>query len=504
MRPQESRKGQIGVKSSLLAGLGTGVALVAAASVTATFVFPPEFVSEQVSPIPEAPLPARPDPVAEGPVPERPEDLPEETEATSEPGQPIEDAPEMVLAPGSGVVPDPEGAPEPAETAAPEIAPEPQDLAESADVPEMEITAEPLAAEPAPLEPGPVVPEMMTDERSGAGPVADDAPMTPAQEVLAALAELPEIRGPQLRPEAELMLPDMPPPALTAPAETDAQPTPPEPEAAPEEQPHRSLLAPTGGAMPGRPAASLIPLDPDPAAAEPEEETPAPLVATALARNSLYDGQSRARARMALVLNDPGLPTPLRRDLAAMDFPFTVALNPMDTSAQAAAEIYFEGGKEVVILAAGLPAGATPSDIDVSLTSYLDMFPQAIGMIDLPDEGFARNAQLLRGVLPYLAADGHGLITFAGGLSQVATATQAAGVAHAEVFRVLDDGDHSPFAIRRFLDRAVFQASQMGHVIVFGDATNDATMEAIAMWREEGRVGQVALTPVSAILLARE
>ena len=79
-----------------------------------------------------------------------------------------------------------------------------------------------------------------------------------------------------------------------------------------------------------------------------------------------------------------------------------------------------------------------------------------------------------------------------------------AGVAHAEIFRVLDDGEHSPFTIRRFLDRAVFQASQMGYVIVFGDAANETTLEAIAMWREDGRVGQVTLTPVSAILLAQD
>jgi polysaccharide deacetylase 2 family uncharacterized protein YibQ len=76
-------------------------------------------------------------------------------------------------------------------------------------------------------------------------------------------------------------------------------------------------------------------------------------------------------------------------------------------------------------------------------------------------------------------------------------------VPHAEVFRVLDDEDQSPFTIRRYLDRAVFQASQIGEVIVFGDATNDATMEALEMWRSAGRADQVAVVPVSAILLTR-
>ena len=357
--------------------------------------------------------------------------------------------------------------------------------------------------EPPTLEIGPLA-ALTRAEDTGADPVADDAPVAPAQDVMPAPADLPVIRRPE-RAERESALPEMLPPSPSAPQPNSVQADPPRSVA--EEAPQRGTLAQDRVTMPGRPVPGLVRIDTDPflpGSAQDLPEAPQQTALTALERNSLYAGGDTGAARMALVLNDPGLPTPLRRDLAALDFPFTIALNPLDSSAQAAAEIYTAGGKEVVILAAGLPVGATASDIDVSLTSYLEMLPQAVGMIDLPDEGFARNAQLLRAILPYLAQDGHGLITFAGGLTQASAAAQSAGVAHAEIFRVLDDGEQSPFTIRRFLDRAVFQASQMGHVIVFGDAANETTLEAITMWREDGRVGQISLTPVSAILLAQD
>ncbi len=220
----------------------------------------------------------------------------------------------------------------------------------------------------------------------------------------------------------------------------------------------------------------------------------------AVVRNSLFTGTVGTRPLMAVILFDPGLPTPLREDMAARPIPFTVALNPMDPSAQAAARLYRAAGKEVVILATGLPDGAQPSDLDVTFGAYFDALPQAVAVLDPPQGGFARNARLTDAVMPQLARDGYGVLSFAGGLSRVESAAAQAGVAQAEVFRVLDDDGQSAFTIRRYLDRAVFQANQIGQVIVYGDATNTATMDALEMWRTDGRAGQVALVPVSAIL----
>jgi len=249
----------------------------------------------------------------------------------------------------------------------------------------------------------------------------------------------------------------------------------------------------------------LIPPMPDEDTPQAEELTePAPDPESALLRNSTFAPTGRDAARMSVIFNDPGLAPEQREALAALEIPFTVALNPLDPGAAEAAELYFEAGKEVLIFGAGLPEGATPADIDITMTAYIEAMPLAVGMIDLPERGFTRNAQLSANILPYLAQDGHAVLTFAGGLNQAARAADSLGMAHAEVFRVLDAGDESAFTIRRFLDRAMFQASQMGSVIVFGDASNDATMEALDMWLSDGRAGQVKLVPVSGILLDGE
>lgn len=256
--------------------------------------------------------------------------------------------------------------------------------------------------------------------------------------------------------------------------------------------------------MPGNPVRRLPgQAQPDP---QPDAETPPPdepTQVTALERNSSFDGTLTGAPLMGVVLNDPGLPMPLRRALAALELPITVALNPMDPSAGQAADVYRDAGKDVLILASGIPAGARATDLDVTFNAWFDSLPQAIGVLDLPRDGFSRNTALTSAILPLIARDGHGLVSFSGGLSRLDSAAAREGVPHAEIFRVLDDESQSPFTIRRYLDRAVFQASQIGQVIVFGDATNDATMEALEMWRDEGRADQVTVVPVSAILLTR-
>lgn len=249
----------------------------------------------------------------------------------------------------------------------------------------------------------------------------------------------------------------------------------------------------------GLPGLSITPPQTDAASPDTPEQT----LDTALERNSSFTGTLSGGPMMSIILNDPGLPMPLRRSLAALELAITIALNPMDPSAADAAEIYRAAGKEVLILASGVPEGARPTDLDVTFSAYFDQVPQAVGVLDLPQDGFARNAGLTSAVLPLLARDGHGLVTFAGGLSRVASVAQTEGVPHAEAFRVLDDDGQNAFTIRRYLDRAVFQASQIGEVIVFGDATNDATMEALELWRSDGRADQVAVVPISAILLTR-
>ncbi len=435
------------MKSGLLAGLATGTALAVIGGLGAVIVLP---------------SPALRDAPSEHLARETVEEVPELDTQALVPDEVTEERPEA----------EPEPEPEPL------TEPEPSDLPDLPETPDA---------------PAPSIADLLAPPLLGLEMETMAVPSTPEPEAIPEIAMLPAapMTAPQAdaRPEA----PQTPTPPSEAAPELQDMPVAPAPETpAPEvaDEP-----APSG--LPGRPVAGLINLSPPEETTQPE--TPEP--ATALVRNSTYRPDGRDAARMSIVFSDPGLPMAQREILAALDIPLTIALNPLDPGAEEAAELYFESGKEVLILATGLPEGATETDIDITMTAYLEALPRAVGMIDLPERGFARNAQLTANILPYLAQDGYGVLTFAGGLSQAGRAADSLGMAHAEVFRVLDAGDESAFTIRRFLDRAVFQASQMGHVIVFGDASNAATMEALEMWLSDGRAGQVKLVPVSGILL---
>lgn len=359
---------------------------------------------------------------------------------------------------------------------------------------------------------------------------ADSAPQAPQQYPPLATAPPTQGTGSAPRAQAELPQPDAPPPAESDRAQANDLPAP-DPEPAPDdevlppadadmavpddpEQP-QDTDTDTGTTMPGNriagmPGQRLAPRDgvaplPSRGVDPPSGDTPdEPAIATALERNAIaVDPAASDGALMAIVLHDPGLPMPLRRELAARDTAFTVALNPMDPSAAEAAELYHAAGKEVLILANGIPAGATESDIDVTFGAYFDNVPLAAAVIDLPRNGFVRNTRLLSDIMKVIMRDGYGLVTFAGGMGQAARSADALGVPHAEVFRILDAADESAITIRRFLDRAVFQASQVGYVIVFGEASNESTLDALDLWQSEGRVDQISLVPVSAILLGR-
>ena len=367
----------------------------------------------------------------------------------------------------------PEASAGPVESALPEPEPLPENLTAPQD-------AEPSV--PSPATP-PAMPETETPQADGPAAIADtNTPALPAADLRAAPGRLP---GTPVPPRDQA-LPQTP----EAPQASDNE--------APEETASEAPRLPGNPilGMPGQTETRAAP-EPDTAPDTGEERL------TALERNSSFSGSLTGAPLMAVVLNDPGLPTPLRRALAALELPVTIALNPMDPSADQAAEIYRAAGKEVLVLANGLPDRARATDLDVTFSAWFDALPQAVGVLDLPRGGFARNANLTTQVLPLIARDGHGLVSFAGGLSRVDSAAAREGVPHAQVFRVLDDEDQSAFTIRRYLDRAVFQASQIGEVIVFGDATNDATMEALELWRSDGRADQVSVVPVSAILLTR-
>ncbi|MCC5983174.1 MAG: divergent polysaccharide deacetylase family protein [Rhodobacteraceae bacterium] len=206
------------------------------------------------------------------------------------------------------------------------------------------------------------------------------------------------------------------------------------------------------------------------------------------------------RPRLAVILIDDGIDAETRADLVALPFPVTMALDPLAEGARDAAAAYRAAGLEVLMLAADLPARATASDLEVLFEGWLDALPEAVGLIDTPDTGFQNNRALAQLLVPVLERDGHALVSYARGLNAASQLAEAAGLARGQVFRVLDADAESVFTIRRYLDRAVFEAGRDGSVIVLGHADRTDTLAGLMAWRMEGRADQVVLVPVSAAL----
>ncbi len=241
----------------------------------------------------------------------------------------------------------------------------------------------------------------------------------------------------------------------------------------------------------------------DPAPETPAEEAEEDVVDASLPavlRHAAEVSVAPDQPRLAVILIDDGINTDARADLIALPFPVTIAIDPLATDAAEAAAAYRAAGMEVLMLASALPARATASDLDVLFEGFLAALPESIGLIDTPGGGFQTNRPLAQLLVPLLERDGHALVSYARGLNAAAQIAANAGLAHGQVFRVLDDDGESVFTIRRYLDRAVFEAGREGSVIVLGRAANLETMAGLLAWRMEGRADQVALVPVSAAL----
>jgi polysaccharide deacetylase 2 family uncharacterized protein YibQ len=204
-----------------------------------------------------------------------------------------------------------------------------------------------------------------------------------------------------------------------------------------------------------------------------------------------------AKPVMALVLIDPGTAELDRMGLAALPFPVSFALDPMDPATPDRAAIYRAAGKEVVMLATGIAEGAQASDIEVSFQSMARGLPEAVAVMDLAEPLFQDQRPLASLVVPVVGAQGRGLLTWDRGLNAADQVARRDDVPAAVVFR--DVGGTDSAAIRRVLDRAVFKAGQDGRVAVAGTATPEL-VAALLEWTVEGRAATVALGPVTAVL----
>jgi polysaccharide deacetylase 2 family uncharacterized protein YibQ len=183
-----------------------------------------------------------------------------------------------------------------------------------------------------------------------------------------------------------------------------------------------------------------------------------------------------------------------------LPFPVTFVIDPASANAAAAAQIYRAAGQEVVMLASGIPAGASAADLEQTFQALATTLPEAVAVLDLPTGGFQDDRPLATLVVPVLKDQGRGLLTYDRGLNAADQVARRDGVRAATIFRMLDaEGEDTPL-IRRYLDRAAFKAAQEGRVVVLGQ-TRDETVAAILEWTVEGRASSVALAPLTAVLI---
>jgi polysaccharide deacetylase 2 family uncharacterized protein YibQ len=214
------------------------------------------------------------------------------------------------------------------------------------------------------------------------------------------------------------------------------------------------------------------------------------------ARSFAADG---GKPLFVILLHDVGAAGMSREDLAKLPFPVTFVVDPLATDAKEAAKAYRDAGQEVLMLANGIPKGAMASDLAQTFQTLQDILPETVGVIDQATAGFQDNRALASLVLPVIADQGRGLVTYDRGLNAADQIARRDGVPAAVIFRRLDGEGESQAVMRRYLDRAAFKAAQEGSVVVIGDTRAD-TVATILQWTIEGKASGVDLAPVTAVM----
>ncbi|HLQ19355.1 MAG TPA: divergent polysaccharide deacetylase family protein, partial [Tabrizicola sp.] len=368
-------------------------------------------------------------------------------------------------------LPAPEAPPaEPADSEpdAPETAP-------TDSVPAEPAPAEPAATDVAPeAEPAEPEPAEVPAEEAPAAPAMDPAPEAPAPETAEADPTMPGTRPDAL--PGTLVEPQEPADAAEGKSST-FKPAPGLPRAG------EGVIIDRGGET--EPA----PVDPAAPAVDPR-----PIAQFAAAFEN-----PDAKPVFAIVLIDDGSPDLDREGLAALPFPVSFALDPLDPASAQHAATYRAAGREVVMMVTGIAEGAMPADVEVAFQSMEQGLPEAVAVMDLPDPAFQNRRPLAATVVPILKAQGRGLLTWDEGLNAADQVARREDLEAAVIFRDIGSSGEDAAAIRRLLDRAVFKAGQEGRVSVVGKA-DGATLAALLAWSIEGKAATVALAPVSAVL----
>lgn len=482
-------------------------------------------VISQVAPPPqEAAAPATPAaaaPEAEAAAPAAP--APVTPEAVPEPASPAVEAPEetgvAAAPPAAAVAPDAplSGA---ADGAAPETGlPAPEAAAPALPAPDAAPGVPQADAAPDQVAQAPGAEAMAPDAPAAVPPPGETVP-APAAELPPPLPGAPADRLLEPgAPETPAPLPgEVVPAPDAAPADEPAPATEPLPEAGTAEaapapaapkviEPDSATRLPSAGALPKDAGGVTVGRLPSigggtPAAEAPAEPQTAPEDLPPVKRYAAAFENPTGKPLFALILTDDGSPDLDRARLAALPFPVTFVIDPLAANAAEAAATYRAGGKEVVMLATGIPAGATAADLEQSFQAVSAALPEAVAVADLAQGGFQDDRALAAQVVTILKAEGLGLITYDRGLNAADQVARREDLPAATIFRELDaQGEDIPL-IRRYLDRAAFKAAQEGRVAVIGTARPE-TVAAVLEWTIEGRASSVTLAPATAVMVVQ-
>ncbi|MEP5732593.1 MAG: divergent polysaccharide deacetylase family protein [Sulfitobacter sp.] len=298
----------------------------------------------------------------------------------------------------------------------------------------------------------------------------------------------------------------------------------PDPSAETAEAPQVAVLTPSARPQIGTPAISLterdtgvtvnrlVPSNDDPSdvpsvtVITEEGASPSSQDARPIVRYAQSFANSDDKPLMSIVLIDTGTsPTAGAAGIAALrSFPYTLSF-AVDSNLADAAErmtLYREAGFEVLAMV-DLPPGAQASDAETTLGVTLSQMGDVVGVLEGIGAGLQGSRVVSDQVTEILRQSGHGLVTQDKGLNTMPKLAVKEGVPAAPIFRDFDSKDQTATVIRRFLDQAAFKAGQEGAVIMLGRLRPD-TISALLLWGLQDRAGQVALAPISAVLLATQ
>lgn len=335
-----------------------------------------------------------------------------------------------------------------------------------------------------PVAPSAVIPDV---------PAVQSAPAAPGPDVTAQLAP----QSPVTPEDTQATPPDPAPDAMQAPANVAVAPAP------------RPQIGKPAVSLTDRPSRVVVNRLGTSAAPEAEEapETEGEEAATDTRRPVERFAQvfenPEAKPLMSVLLidsGDAGAGAGTNID-ALREFPYTLSFAVDSTLPDAAERIamYRDAGFEVMGMI-DLPPGALPTDAETTLGVLLPQMGEIVGVLEGTDIGLQENREVSDQVTAILAQSGHGLVSQDRGLNTMPNLARKEGVPAQAIFRDFDGKGQDARVIRRFLDQAAFKAGQEGAVIMLG-RLREETVSALLVWGLQDRAGQVALAPISAVLL---